>query len=165
MAVILENDRHDEKIHHATDISDVPLVSAMRVVCYILRKCKNNELKITFVIYKLRDTWPWFNIKMSSYQHRNCHCGCRIILRPFSLHSMITDIGKTSPDSKVHGANMGPSWVLPAPDGPHVGPMNLAIRVFILNGPGPCSMPVSLRNGCNGWLEIACSLGHFLRGL
>ena len=33
------------------------------------------------------------------------------------------------PDSKVHGANMGPIWVLSAPDGPHVGPMNLAIRV------------------------------------
>ena len=33
-----------------------------------------------------------------------------------------------TPDSKVHGANMGPTWVLSAPDGPHVGPMNLAIR-------------------------------------
>ena len=33
------------------------------------------------------------------------------------------------PDSKVHGANMGPTWVLLAPDGPHVGPMNFAIRV------------------------------------
>ena len=32
------------------------------------------------------------------------------------------------PDSKVHGANMGPTWVLSAPDGPHVGSMNLAIR-------------------------------------
>ena len=32
------------------------------------------------------------------------------------------------PDSKVHGYNMGPTWVLSAPDGPHVGPMNLAIR-------------------------------------
>ena len=31
------------------------------------------------------------------------------------------------PDSKVHWANMGPIWVLSAPDGPHVGPMNLAI--------------------------------------
>ena len=29
--------------------------------------------------------------------------------------------------SKVQGANMGPTWVLPAPDGPHVGPMKLAI--------------------------------------
>ena len=27
--------------------------------------------------------------------------------------------------SKVHGANMGPTRVLLAPDGPHVGPMNL----------------------------------------
>ena len=26
------------------------------------------------------------------------------------------------PDSKVHGANMGPSWVLSAPVGPHVAP-------------------------------------------
>ena len=33
------------------------------------------------------------------------------------------------PDSKFHGANMGPIWVLSAPDGPHVGPMNLAIRL------------------------------------
>ena len=33
--------------------------------------------------------------------------------------------------SKVHGANMRPTWVLSAPDGPHVGPMNLAIRVFM----------------------------------
>ena len=36
------------------------------------------------------------------------------------------------PDSKVYGANMGPTWVLSAPDGPHVGPMNFAIRVEIL---------------------------------
>ena len=32
------------------------------------------------------------------------------------------------PDSKAHGANMGPTWFLSAPDGPHVGPMNLVIR-------------------------------------
>ena len=31
-------------------------------------------------------------------------------------------------DGKIHGANMGPTWVLSAPDGPHVGPMNLAMR-------------------------------------
>ena len=31
-------------------------------------------------------------------------------------------------DTKVHGANMGPTSVLVAPDGPHVGPMNPAIR-------------------------------------
>ena len=32
------------------------------------------------------------------------------------------------PDNKVHGANMGPTWVLSAPNEPHVGPMNIAIR-------------------------------------
>ena len=35
------------------------------------------------------------------------------------------------PDSKIHGANMGPTWVLAAPDGPHVGAISLAIRVVI----------------------------------
>ena len=30
-------------------------------------------------------------------------------------------------DNKVYGANMGPTWVLSAPGGPHVGPMNLVI--------------------------------------
>ena len=37
----------------------------------------------------------------------------------------------TNPDNIVHVANMGPTWVLSAPAGPHVGPMNLAIREAI----------------------------------
>ena len=32
-----------------------------------------------------------------------------------------------NPDSKVHGAKMGPIWGRQDPGGPHVGPMNLAI--------------------------------------
>ena len=31
-------------------------------------------------------------------------------------------------DNKIHGANMGPTWVLSAPGGPYVGHMNLATR-------------------------------------
>ena len=31
------------------------------------------------------------------------------------------------PDSKFHGANVGPIWGRQDPGGPHVGPMNLAI--------------------------------------
>ena len=38
-------------------------------------------------------------------------------------------LSQRCPGSKVHGANMGPTWVLSAPDGPHIVPMNLAIRV------------------------------------
>ena len=36
---------------------------------------------------------------------------------------------ETYPDSKVHGANMGPIWGRQDPGGPHVGPMNFAIWV------------------------------------
>ena len=41
----------------------------------------------------------------------------------FSVHPILVCI----PDSKVDGANMGPTWVLSAPDGSYVGHMNLAI--------------------------------------
>ena len=34
------------------------------------------------------------------------------------------------PDSKVHGANMGPIWGPRDPGGPHVGPMIFAILVY-----------------------------------
>ena len=56
------------------------------------------------------------------------------------------------PDSKVHGANMGPTWVLSAPDGPHVGPMNLAIRgIFVLS----CVLAVELLHGYQLRLKLA----------
>ena len=35
------------------------------------------------------------------------------------------------PDSKVHGANMGPIWGRQDPGGPHVGSMNFAIWVHM----------------------------------
>ena len=35
------------------------------------------------------------------------------------------------PDGKIHGANMGPTWVLSAPGGSHVGPMNLDSWVYL----------------------------------
>ena len=64
-------------------------------------------------------------------------------IQPYLHHRILmTFVGKVRPgtyaDSKVHGANMGPTWVLSAPDGSHVGPMNLAIRVYI----DPISAPV-----------------------
>ena len=41
-----------------------------------------------------------------------------------------------NPDSKVHGANMGPTWGRQDPGGPHVGHMNLAIweTLFYMKG-------------------------------
>ena len=42
-----------------------------------------------------------------------------------------------TPDSKVHGANMEPIWGRQDPGGPHVGPMDFAIRDHLeLGNPG-----------------------------
>ena len=45
-----------------------------------------------------------------------------------------TETNARYPDSKVHGANMGPIWELQDPGGPHVGAMNLAIWVQLHDG-------------------------------
>ena len=44
------------------------------------------------------------------------------------LNTMLHWENRNNPDSKIHGANMGPTWILSAQDGPHVGPMNRATR-------------------------------------
>ena len=48
------------------------------------------------------------------------------------FYCIIVGLHRNWPDNKVHGANMGPTWVLPAPDGPHVGHINLTIKVILL---------------------------------
>ena len=53
------------------------------------------------------------------------------------------------PDSKFHGANMGHTWVLSAPDGLHFGPMNLAIRG-------------SMKLWLIGWLKTAIRVNFFI---
>ena len=45
--------------------------------------------------------------------------------------SVISDKSLHSTASKVHGAYMGPTWGRQDPGGPHVGPMNLAIRAIL----------------------------------
>ena len=37
---------------------------------------------------------PWFNIKMSSYQHRKSHCGDKTVVRSSDLHNGISYTGK-----------------------------------------------------------------------
>ena len=58
------------------------------------------------------------------------------------------------PDSKVNGAKTRPTWILLAPDGPHVGPMNLAIRYVILALIGSASR----RYLNHGWLIVNWTL-------
>ena len=56
-----------------------------------------------------------------------------------------------SPDIKVHGVNMGTTWVLSAPDGPHVGPINLATRegsLSVIETPGRRERLVIFQHCC-----------------
>ena len=45
-------------------------------------------------------------------------------------HGLDSSEDTHTPDSKVHGAKMGPIWGRQDPGGPHVGPMNFAIWDF-----------------------------------
>ena len=63
---------------------------------------------------------------MCPAKERRCYI---VTLSLIGLVHTQNDPWECYPDSKDHGANMGPIWVLSAPDGPHVGPMYLAIRV------------------------------------
>ena len=62
------------------------------------------------------------------FTYDNQSCWCRSQLR------------EKYPDNKVHGANMRPTWVLSAPDGPHVGHVNNAFRVDGVEGLVPCAV-------------------------
>ena len=53
---------------------------------------------------------------------------CAIWQSLCSYELLFSSLRQYIPDSKVQGANMGSIWALLAPDGPHVDPMNLAIR-------------------------------------
>ena len=47
-----------------------------------------------------------------------------------SLIGWLQAYNQPFPDSKVHGANMGPIWRRQDTDGPHVGPINFTIWVM-----------------------------------
>ena len=53
-------------------------------------------------------------------------------------------------DNKVHGVSMGPTWVLSAPHGPHVGPMNLGRYN---------RLPSTARYS---WIQLSVSIPHSL---
>ena len=77
-------------------------------------------------------SWECFNIRhgIGEFQHSkiaviilNCQCKRGCVIFGVNLKYL-----EHIPDSKVHGANMGSTWILWAPDGPHDGPINLVIR-------------------------------------
>ena len=75
------------------------------------------------------------------------------------LRDIIMIYSKHNPDSKVHGAKMGPTWDLSAPDGPHVGPWTL------LSGNGswagdPYCGPFFIQAMTATWHWYAWAFGH-----
>ena len=94
----------DIKIFFWTPSIYTLILSGSLKLFWILRKVPINMISFTYLTYKL------YIISSPCSMHRKNHTSIYL-------------------DSKVHEANMGPTWVLLAPEGPHVGPMNLASRV------------------------------------
>ena len=76
--------------------------------------CKSNDMSFFHVI-----------IHIIKNRNRCWHIGDW--WRGISGPNLITAFMAIHPDSKVHGANMGPIWGRQDPGGSHVGPMNFAI--------------------------------------
>ena len=99
------------KVCHLFDTK--PLPELIRTLC------QYNSIEINFFIHEYHFENGISSILISSRTQR-VHMGSED-KEGFELCKY--------PDSKVHGANMGPTWALSAPDGSHVGLMNFAIRV------------------------------------
>ena len=56
-----------------------------------------------------------------------CVCLSQCLSGWFRFEGLVPHKQQVIPDSKVHGANMGPIWGRQDPGGPHVGPVNFAI--------------------------------------
>ena len=77
-------------------------------------------------LYHIRQIWPMSELRSETLPLLPTSLDCQVVLLLAALSK------KTFWDSKIYGANMGSTWVLEAPDGPHVGPMNLAIGVSFI---------------------------------
>ena len=78
-------------------------------------------------------------------------CTPAAILYPICRREISPTVTKMQkyPDSKLHGANMGPIWGRQEPNGPHVGPMNFAIWVVELFAFAPPCLLLFLSKSAN----------------
>ena len=88
------------------------------------KKVSCSSLLSVFDYSKIKfDGKNFFRRKSSFFHTRSC-----FITSSHNLTRNCSFCGawQLSPDSKVHGDNMGPIWGRQDPGGPHVGPMNFA---------------------------------------
>ena len=87
-----------------------------RILDVFFDLCLNKRLR--------KQSWGrWFETLLCPVW-RNCN---KFDCRSATMDTPSTNLQLRVPDSKVHGANMGPIWGRQDPGEPHVGPMNLAI--------------------------------------
>ena len=90
------------------------------------RNALRHRLTWELLIWPFKANISGIWLKINVFHSLRCICKCHL----WHIGNFCQD---SIPDSKVHGANMGLTWVLSAPDGPHVGPMNLAIRDVLIS--------------------------------
>ena len=106
-------------MHHYPLLKQVNHIEGLRQ-----ERCNSNANALELCISCMNPSLPCYDMSC-------CVMACSIL--PYHIFYSILwylIISIPLPDSKVHGANMGPTWVLSSPGGPHVGPMNLAIRAY-----------------------------------
>ena len=128
-------------------IQIVPVFTCKRQACHLSRQSTSN-MPIFYQRFPSRNFCDltlsccqsvYYNLVSGSKIHfrEACLSGNRrtiaySIAAPTVTCHQLNDIKlqqvKRVPDINVHGTYMGTTWVLSAPDGPHVGPMSLAIR-------------------------------------
>ena len=92
--------------------------------CLYQMKTLYYEIKKNIIVGTIISYFMYLSLNILKKQDRVVLCSVKRICTLVAGYRVFNN----NPDSKVHGANMGRTWVLTAPDGPHVGPTNLAIR-------------------------------------
>ena len=114
---------HDSYPYHlfrfAMGIYSTINVSIFRILNLLLKRQLNVLMMLETLLLGYRyDLW------LCIYQQRICD----------GLNAVESWKDHAYPDSKVYGANVGPIWGRQVPGGPHVGPINLAIWVYNVDG-------------------------------
>ena len=103
-----------------------------RVLCWVTHEAilivKQTKPEATLFNY--------FATKQTVLNHSKAYVSTGMLFSPGSnsefLSTHMLHLTKRFIDTSQIAKFMGPTWVLSAPDGPHVGPMNLAIRGWVI---------------------------------
>ena len=124
---------------------------------WLLGPCRRHVLSLNLITQVMAWclVWPSHNPNLAYY---DLHVPSLLHIQ-CDISSWISKCLLSIPDSTVHGANMGPTWVLSVPDVPHVDPMNFAIRDILWS--------LQWRhNGCDGVSKhrrLDCVLNRLFR--